>query len=132
MHAKRLVLGKNRHTGLAEALLDIDLKRLRGEPGSCSLRRDVLNADIYAVQYHAREVAIVGPPLACCGSGMHLGLMICSGMPTPVDCRWLPWPRSSPSSTQRSRAKSAYSRRNQGTAVRRRPTTTMAEPLARK
>jgi hypothetical protein len=36
------------------------------------------------------------------------------------------WPRASPSSTKRIRSQISYSRRNQGTAVRMRPTTTMA------
>ena len=36
------------------------------------------------------------------------------------------WPRASPSSTKRIRSKTSYSRTNQGTAVRMRPTTAMA------
>jgi hypothetical protein len=63
LQAKRVVFGEDRNAGVTESLLDIALELLRGEPGACHLKVDVLNEDIHALQTPKRracEVAIVG------------------------------------------------------------------------
>ena len=63
LKSKRLIFGEDRNAGLTELPLDLGVKLLRGEPGACHLRRDILQEDLHTLQAsqgRAREVAIVG------------------------------------------------------------------------